>query len=69
VEPFLPAIVGAMHAAFSISTGSTFTIGIVATGAAAGLVLLLRDAPATAVTARSPGSRDEESAGRSASAA
>ena len=70
VEPFVPAIVGAMHAAFSISTGSTFTIGIVATVAAAGLVLLLRDAPvAAAAGAGLRESEDGETAEVSASAA
>jgi hypothetical protein len=49
VEPFIPAIVGAIHEAFSIATASTFTIGIVSSLAAAGLVLLFREAPATAV--------------------
>jgi hypothetical protein len=58
VEPFMPAIVGAMHAAFSISTGSTFTLGIATTVVAAGLVLLLREAPAGAVA--SQGSREPE---------
>ncbi len=46
VQPFLPAIAEAVHGAFSIATGSTFTIGIVTTVVAAGLVLLFRDAPA-----------------------
>src|SRR6185436_13963123 len=48
VEPFIPAIVGAIHQAFSIATASTFAIGIVSSLAAAGLVLLFREAPATA---------------------
>jgi hypothetical protein len=48
VEPFLPAIVDAIHRAFSIATASTFVPGIVAGVAAAGLVLLLREAPARA---------------------
>jgi hypothetical protein len=48
VEPYIPAIVGAIHGAFSIATASTFTIGIVTSLAAAGLVLLFREAPATA---------------------
>jgi EmrB/QacA subfamily drug resistance transporter len=48
VEPFVPAISGAVHQAFSIATASTFAIGIVTSLAAAGLVLLFREAPATA---------------------
>jgi hypothetical protein len=48
VEPFLPAIVGAVHSAFSIATSSTFAIGIVTSVVAAGLVLLYREAPAAA---------------------
>ncbi len=45
VEPYLPAIVSAAHSAFSIATGSTFALGIGTTLTAAGLVLLLREAP------------------------
>ena len=48
IEPFLPAIVGAIHQAFSIATASTFLIGIATSLLAAGLVLFFRDAPATA---------------------
>ena len=48
VEPFVPAIVGAIHEAFSIATANTFLLGIGATVVAAGLVLLLREAPARA---------------------
>jgi EmrB/QacA subfamily drug resistance transporter len=48
VEPHLPAIVDAINAAFSISTANTFLIGIATTVLAAGLVLLFREAPATA---------------------
>ena len=47
VEPFVPAIVGAMHTAFSIATASTFAIGIGTSLLAAALVLFFRDAPAT----------------------
>jgi EmrB/QacA subfamily drug resistance transporter len=46
VEPFVPSIVSAVHAAFSIATSATFSVGIGTTLLAAGLVLLLRDAPA-----------------------
>jgi len=48
VQPFIPAIVDAIHAAFSIATANTFVIGIGASLVAAGLVLLLREAPAHA---------------------
>jgi len=48
VEPYVPAIVAAIHEAFSIATSSTFVIGIGATALAAGLSLLLREAPAPA---------------------
>jgi EmrB/QacA subfamily drug resistance transporter len=48
IEPFLPAIVGALHSAFSIATASTFTIGIGTSLVAAVLVLLFREAPAAA---------------------
>jgi EmrB/QacA subfamily drug resistance transporter len=47
VEPFVPAIVGAMHTAFSIATASTFAIGIATSLLAAVLVLFFREAPAT----------------------
>jgi EmrB/QacA subfamily drug resistance transporter len=43
VEPFIPAIVDAIHQAFSIATASTFAIGIATSLVAAGLVLLFRD--------------------------
>ncbi len=48
VEPYLPAIVGAVHSAFSIAAANTFTVGIGTTLVASGLVLLFRDAPAQA---------------------
>ena len=48
VEPYLPAIVGAVHSAFSTATASTFVVGIATTVAASGLVLLFREAPAQA---------------------
>jgi hypothetical protein len=48
VEPFIPGIVDAIYGAFSIATASTFTPGIVAAAVAAGLVLLLKEAPARA---------------------
>jgi hypothetical protein len=49
VEPFVPGIVGAVHSAFSIATSSTFVLGIGTSLLAAGLVLLFREAPATAI--------------------
>ena len=45
VEPFIPALVGAIYEAFSLATASTFTVGIVTSLIAAGLVLLLREVP------------------------
>jgi EmrB/QacA subfamily drug resistance transporter len=61
VEPFIPAIVGAIHEAFSIATASTFVVGIVSSLAAAGLVLLFREAPATAAAQGGEASEDAES--------
>jgi EmrB/QacA subfamily drug resistance transporter len=58
VEPYVPAIVAAIHEAFSIATGSTFVLGIGAAALAAGLVLFLREAPAR-VAAPSLGSDDQ----------
>ena len=49
VEPFIPALIDAIYEAFSLATASTFTVGIVTSLVAAGLVLLLREAPAPAV--------------------
>jgi len=51
VEPFVPAIVSAIHQVFSIPTASTFAVGIGTSVLAAGLVLLLREVPATAAAA------------------
>jgi EmrB/QacA subfamily drug resistance transporter len=45
VEPFIPAIVDAIHQAFSIATANTFLIGIAATLLAAGLVAMLKEVP------------------------
>jgi len=45
VEPFIPAIVDAIHQAISIATASTFYLGIGASIVAAGLVLLLQEVP------------------------
>jgi EmrB/QacA subfamily drug resistance transporter len=51
VEPFIPALVNAIYEAFSLATASTFTVGIISAIAAAGVVLLLRDAPMPATQA------------------
>jgi EmrB/QacA subfamily drug resistance transporter len=45
VEPFIPAIVDALHQAISLATASTFLIGIVASLLAALLVATLREVP------------------------
>ena len=65
VEPFIPAIVDAIHAAFSIATASTFAIGIVSCLVAAGLVLLFREAPATAGVNAQDGDADASGTGES----
>jgi len=44
VEPLIPAIVGAIHTAFSIATGATFVVGIVTALLAALVVLVLMPA-------------------------
>jgi EmrB/QacA subfamily drug resistance transporter len=60
VEPFVPAIVDAIHAAFSIATASTFAIGIGTSLLAAGLALFFREAPATAAEQAWPGHAEGE---------
>jgi EmrB/QacA subfamily drug resistance transporter len=45
VEPFIPAIVDAIHQAFSIATANTFVIGIGASLLAAALVAMLKEVP------------------------
>jgi EmrB/QacA subfamily drug resistance transporter len=45
VEPFIPAIVGAIHEALSIATASTFVVGIGAALVAAAFVMLLKEVP------------------------
>jgi EmrB/QacA subfamily drug resistance transporter len=45
VEPFVPAIVDAIHQAFSIATANTFVIGIGASLLAAVLVAMLKEVP------------------------
>jgi MFS family permease len=47
IEPFVPAIVEAIHRAFSIATASTFTFGIAAAAVALVVVAFLRETPAT----------------------
>jgi hypothetical protein len=46
LEPFIPAIVDAIHRAFSIATASTFTFGIAAAVVVVLVVTFLREAPA-----------------------
>ena len=48
VEPYIPAIVSAIHEAFSLATASTFAVGIVTCLAASVLVLAFRESRATA---------------------
>jgi MFS family permease len=45
VQPFIPAIVDAIHQAFSIATANTFLVGIGASLLAAGLVAALKEVP------------------------
>jgi EmrB/QacA subfamily drug resistance transporter len=49
LEPFVPAIVDAIHRAFSIATASTFTFGIAAAVVVLLVVAFLREEPARAV--------------------
>src|SRR5213593_243599 len=51
LEPFVPAIVEAIHRAFSIATASTFTFGIVAAVVVLIVVAFLRETPARAAVA------------------
>jgi EmrB/QacA subfamily drug resistance transporter len=46
LEPFVPAIVEAIHRAFSIATASTFTFGIAAAAVAVIVVAFLQETPA-----------------------
>jgi EmrB/QacA subfamily drug resistance transporter len=48
VEPYIPAIVAAIHEAFSLATAATFSVGIVTCLIASVLVLAFREARATA---------------------
>ena len=48
LTPYMPSITDAVHAAFSMATASTFSIGVVTALMASGLVLFFRDAPAHA---------------------
>jgi len=48
VAPYVPAVVDAIHSAFSLATASTFALGVLTAFAASGLVLLFREAPAVA---------------------
>src|SRR5438093_2194051 len=48
LEPFVPALVDAIHRAFSIATASTLTFGIAAAAVAVIVVAFLRETPARA---------------------
>jgi EmrB/QacA subfamily drug resistance transporter len=60
VAPYMSSIVDAVHSALSVATAGTFLIGVVTALAASGLVLLFRDARATAREAAREIARDEE---------
>ena len=47
-EPFIPALVDAIHQAFSLATANTFLVGVTTSLMAAGLVLLLHERPSEA---------------------
>ena len=47
LEPFVPAIVDAIHRAFSLATASTFLFGIVGAVVAAVVVVFLHESPVT----------------------
>ena len=51
LEPFVPAIVDAIHRAFSIATASTFTFGIAVAAIVLIVVAFLRETPAGAAAA------------------
>jgi EmrB/QacA subfamily drug resistance transporter len=56
LAPFVPAIVEAIHRAFSLAIASTFVFGIFAAVVAAAVVLFLREAPAQALAGERAGS-------------
>jgi EmrB/QacA subfamily drug resistance transporter len=66
VEPFIPAIVNAIHVAFSIATSATFSIGVVTSLLAAAVVLVWMPGGRMGATVESPApstpSRDPEPA-------
>ncbi|MEX0629270.1 MAG: MDR family MFS transporter [Chloroflexota bacterium] len=66
VEPFIPAIVNAIHTAFSIATSATFSIGVVTSLLAAAVVLVWMPGGRMGATVESPApstsSRDPEPA-------
>jgi EmrB/QacA subfamily drug resistance transporter len=68
IEPYLPAIVDGIHTAFSIATASTFVIGIATTLLASGLVLLFRDAPASATANQAAWDAEVQGADQAAAA-
>jgi EmrB/QacA subfamily drug resistance transporter len=65
VEPFIPAIVDAIHQAISIATASTFYLGIGASLVAAALVLMLREVPMRHEASDAPGVTAETTPSRS----
>ncbi|HYY54236.1 MAG TPA: hypothetical protein VFA01_02550, partial [Candidatus Dormibacteraeota bacterium] len=54
LEPFVPAIVDAIHRAFSLATASTFQFGIVGALVAIAVVAFLREERVTATAAGRP---------------
>jgi EmrB/QacA subfamily drug resistance transporter len=68
LEPFVPAIVEAIHRAFSLATASTFLFGIVGALVAASVVIFLRETPAQAAV-RHPRAREDRPATVSGEAA
>ena len=51
VEPFIPALVGAIHQAFSLATSETFVVGVVTALIAGGVVVFLPERPEETVDA------------------
>ena len=54
VEPFIPAIVDAIHQAFSIATGAAFTIGIATAAIAAVVAVVTIPGPGATVPVEEP---------------
>ena len=68
VAPYVPAIVDAIHQAFSVATASTFAVGIATCVAASLLVLAFREAPARTPAWESEGSASGARSGEGAAA-